>query len=133
MKIPTLKHTRNTQKIDGNETEISTFSFADKILVVLSQTGRMGPMILASKDLSSGMDSSDPSYTIKSLSGNTFEHDPIPQLFARRLIAEIGKSTDRPLLISISLGRPRDATKKSTLSTVKQLVAHTVKCVNKNA
>jgi hypothetical protein len=104
-------------------------SFADRILVVVSQTGRMGPMVLASKDLS-GMNST-PSYTIKSLSGNTFEHDPIPQLFARRLVAEIGKSTDRPLLVSLSLGgKCKDATEASILKTIKELVPMVLKCFN---
>lgn len=100
--IRVTKRDRLAQTIEGRRTECIAMGFLNRIFVIVTQKEDMGCMMMARKDPSEGP-IQDELYTVRSLIGNDFEHDPFPGLLARRLIESISKHTKRPLLLSVAM------------------------------
>ena len=86
------------QVINGTHTDIVVQVFRDRIFVVVTQLARMGTLLFASQEENS-MGEKD--YTVNILMGR--RDDPLLTIYARQLVEQIGKSSDLPLLLAITL------------------------------
>ncbi|KAJ8323192.1 Proteasome assembly chaperone 3 [Batrachochytrium dendrobatidis] len=96
-----------------NPTQVIFMEFANRFVLLVTQTGKIGSLSMASVDVSSaaqqGMfrsaDAAEPSTTIKSLLGQ--RDSPLIHSLASHIVAQISRShqsgNERPLLFGLSL------------------------------
>lgn len=97
--------------VDGVPTEFVLTTFVDRIFILVTQSGKMGTLISASRDAPASS-----SYTIATLLGR--RDDPVSTLLARQLIEAISSSSTaagKPLLLGLGL-LPRKAAQDDTKS-----------------
>ncbi|KAJ5071982.1 proteasome assembly chaperone 3 [Anaeramoeba ignava] len=87
------------QEIEGKNTEIYMKCFANKILIIISNTGKFGNVISAQKLEDENQEIS--TFSIDILLGN--RNDIFPSVVARNLIEDITKNLNHSLLLFISV------------------------------
>ncbi|EAL73714.1 proteasome assembly chaperone 3 [Dictyostelium discoideum AX4] len=103
-----------SKKINNVDTDIAISSFADAIFITISQNQKFNTWIRASK--SDGILLDEPSYQIDTLLGNN--QDVLFSIYARQLIENIGETSNKSLMLSISITDKSKDTFKQILSTI---------------
>ncbi|KAM9986411.1 hypothetical protein ACTFIY_010841 [Dictyostelium cf. discoideum] len=103
-----------SKKIKNVDTDIAISSFADAIFITISQNQKFNTWIRASK--SDGILLDEPSYQIDTLLGNN--QDVLFSIYARQLIENIGETSNKSLMLSISITDKTKDTFKQILSTI---------------
>ncbi|KAM9991742.1 hypothetical protein ACTFIZ_005131 [Dictyostelium cf. discoideum] len=103
-----------SKKINNVDTDIAISSFADAIFITISQNQKFNTWIRASK--SDGILLDEPSYQIDTLLGNN--QDVLFSIYARQLIENIGETSNKALMLSISITDKSKDTFKQILSTI---------------
>ncbi|KAN0055692.1 hypothetical protein ACTA71_011575 [Dictyostelium dimigraforme] len=103
-----------SKKINNVDTDIAMSSFADAIFITISQNQKFNTWIRASK--SDGILLDEPSYQIDTLLGNN--QDVIFGIYARQLIENIGETSNKSLMLSISVTDKSKNTFKQILATI---------------
>eukprot|EP00002_Diphylleia_rotans_P039475 TRINITY_DN9160_c0_g1_i1.p1 TRINITY_DN9160_c0_g1~~TRINITY_DN9160_c0_g1_i1.p1 ORF type:complete len:140 (-),score=31.99 TRINITY_DN9160_c0_g1_i1:172-591(-) len=86
-------------EIDSTPTFILLEKFANRVFLLITQTGKPGTLIHAKKD--EGSPQEDPTYTVRTMLG---ERDrPVLEIYARHFVQQM--NTDLPLTLSIALKR----------------------------
>ena len=99
-------------EIDHIRTDIIITEYANRIFILITQRSKMGSLVSASKD---GGQGSSATYTVEVLMGS--RQDPIPEIYARQIIAVVSQVTEKPLLLSLALKH-----KEPPVSMLKSLV-----------
>ncbi|KAK5576624.1 hypothetical protein RB653_007768 [Dictyostelium firmibasis] len=103
-----------SKKINNVDTDIAMSCFADTIFLTISQNQKFNTWIRASK--SDGILLDEPSYQIDTLLGNN--QDVLFSIYARQLIENIGETSNKSLMLSISVTDKSKDTFKQILSII---------------
>ncbi|KAN0025686.1 hypothetical protein ACTFIU_010280 [Dictyostelium citrinum] len=103
-----------SKKINNIDTDIAISSFADAIFITISQNQKFNIWIRASK--SDGILLNEPSYQIDTLLGSS--QDVLFGIYARHLIESIGQTSNKTLMLSISITDKSKNTFKQIISTI---------------
>lgn len=95
-KVPT--HTQHAFIIKDFYTEIITIGYQDKILIIITQLGKPGTMLMASKE--SKMLSNEEIFDIKTIFGK--RDSDLNDILSRQIIQEITKTCQKPILFSFA-------------------------------
>jgi hypothetical protein len=129
-------HAHHAVVIDGVHTEILMDAFADCVFVLVTQTGKMGTTVRGTADAVVKFHTA-PAFDIQPVLGR--QNDVVTHLIARELLADIAKTTDKALLLSVALKKSptkqavnTDASYVSVDAANFQLVATVVSEVKKH-
>ncbi|EGC29855.1 hypothetical protein DICPUDRAFT_158520 [Dictyostelium purpureum] len=103
-----------SKKINNIDTDIAISVFADTVFITISQNQKFNTWIKAYK--SEGVLLDEPSYQVDVLLGSN--QDTLLGIYARQLIENIGLSSRRQLLLSISITDKSKDSFKQILQTI---------------
>ncbi|KYR01656.1 proteasome assembly chaperone 3 [Tieghemostelium lacteum] len=107
--------TKNISKLINNiQTDIVISSFSNQIFITISQNQKFNTWIQGYKQESTFSD--EPCYTVETLLGNN--QDQLLMIYARQLIENIGQSSNKTLLLSISIQDKSKDTFKIIMQTL---------------
>eukprot|EP00697_Spironema_sp_BW2_P004964 gnl/Spiro4/16710_TR8992_c0_g1_i1.p1 gnl/Spiro4/16710_TR8992_c0_g1~~gnl/Spiro4/16710_TR8992_c0_g1_i1.p1 ORF type:complete len:120 (+),score=20.93 gnl/Spiro4/16710_TR8992_c0_g1_i1:77-436(+) len=95
-------------EVNGSPTSFVCSLYADRIVVMVTQTSNFGSIVHASADrMSTSEDGACSSFTVMPLLGPC---EDLLSILARQLIECISRTSDRPLLLCVSLKRENENT-----------------------
>ncbi|XP_053326721.1 proteasome assembly chaperone 3 [Spea bombifrons] len=112
---PAVTSKKAEETVNGIYTQVVCSAFSDRILVVVTQYGKMGTLVSLSPNMVSG-DLGKPSLTTKVLLG---QDEPLIHVFAKNLVSFVSEeSKNKPILLALAL---KDKSVES-IKTVKDMI-----------
>ncbi|XP_014662231.1 PREDICTED: proteasome assembly chaperone 3-like [Priapulus caudatus] len=103
-----LKNKQISAKVQAIDTDIVCTAFADKTFIIVTQLGKIGGLILVTKDNVVG-DCKEPTFSVRVLLG---KDDAVHCVIARRIAAVTG--LEKPVLVALAL-------KDTSVATAREL------------